>query len=294
MLPVLSRVEMRGEPGDVDVFGNPNELAEIPDNSPEQVWAATMARVFAVQEYSAKFNAAFPGVPASFFSSFKYAANAIAAFQLQELTRTKSPFDRYLARENSALTDEEKRGALLFFGKGRCSACHSGALLGGQQFANIGVPQIGPGVGAAAPLDVGRAEHLSDVPGVASFARFTFRAPALRNVDLTAPYMHNGAFRTLETVVRHYTNPDSSLRNYDVAQLDAAVRPLYRGDAATQDAVLSNLDARLGSSATGDRIQLTETERAQIVLFLKALTDPAARDLSHVVPSAVPSGLPIR
>src|SRR5207249_8763981 len=105
-----------------------------------------------------------------------------------------------------ALTTAEKRGALLFFGKAQCSSCHSGALLGGGSFANAGVPQIGPGTGDAAPLDLGRG-GLKDQ----SFYKFAFRVTPLRNVELTAPYMHDGAFPTLEAVVRHYN--DVTLRS---------------------------------------------------------------------------------
>jgi cytochrome c peroxidase len=284
MLPILNRVEMRGEPGDNDRFGNANELAVISDSSYAEVWKAAMRRVLAVQQYAAKFSAAFPGTPTSALG-FQHAANAIAAFQIHSLTKTNSPFDRYLARDNRALSDEAKRGALLFFGKARCSSCHTGALLGGQQFANIGIPQIGPGVGAAAPRDIGRGEQF---PG-ASFYQFAFRVAPLRNVELTAPYMHNGAYRTLENVVKHYTNADSAHRSYDVTQLDPALRGTHHGDAATMNAVLATLDGRLRL-----RIDLSETERKELVTFLKSLTDPSARNLGSLIPASVPSGLPVR
>src|SRR5206468_1197637 len=127
-------------------------------------------------------------------------------------------------RGDPALTTAEKRGALLFFGKAQCSSCHSGALLGGGSFANAGVPQIGPGTGDAAPLDLGRG-GLKDQ----SFYKFAFRVTPLRNVELTAPYMHDGAFPTLEAVVRHYNDVTLALRTYDVAQLAPELRPLYHG-----------------------------------------------------------------
>lgn len=285
MLPILNRVEMRGDVGDVAVDGQVNELAAIDDANASAIWKAAMQRVLAVQAYVAKFNAAYPGVPVSALG-FQHAANAIAAFQIATFTRTNSPFDRYLARDDRALTDEEKRGALLFFGKARCSTCHSGALLGGQQFANVGAPQVGPGVGAAAPLDAGRGEQLPGVP----FYQFSFRVPPLRNVELTAPYMHSGAYRTLDAVVRHYTNADSAQRNYDVSQLDPAARPLHHGDDATITKVLANLAFQLRDNG----IKLSDVERAEIVAFLKSLTDPAARSLAAAIPASVPSGLPVR
>jgi cytochrome c peroxidase len=145
------------------------------------------------------------------------------------------------------------------------------------------VPQIGPGVGAAAPLDLGRGELINQ-----EFYRFTFRAPPLRNVELTAPYFHNGAYPTLEAVVAHYNNAETALRTYSPAHLTPAVQALYHGDAATENDVALNLDFSLRPG-----LELTETEMANIVAFLKSLTDPAARNLSHVAPASVPSGLPL-
>jgi len=273
MLPVLNRTEMRGLSGDRDVAGNPNELATIPDEQPPQVWAAAMRRLLAIQEYQAKFAAAYPSIPASSLG-FAHAANAIAAFEIQAFTHCNSPFDRFLAGENRAMSTEEKRGALLFFGKARCSTCHSGPLLGGQSFANVGVPQIGPGVGAAAPLDIGRGEEVQFQE-----YRFAFRVQPLRNVELTAPYFHSGAYATLEAVVRHYNNADSAQKNYDPTNLTPAVRAEYHGDAATKLAVLETLDFRLR-----EPLRLTAIEQSQLVAFLKSLTDPAARDLSSIAP----------
>src|SRR5215207_7068710 len=184
MLPVLNRTEMRGVAGDVGPAGTPNELAAIPDASPTQIWSAAIQRLLAIQAYQAKFNAAYPGTPTSALG-FQHAANAIAAFEVDAFTRTNSPFDRFLHGNDRAMASEEKRGALLFFGKARCSSCHFGPLLGGQSFANIGAPQIGPGVGNAAPLDLGRGEEF---PQTQQY-KFAFRVQPLRNVELTAPYM---------------------------------------------------------------------------------------------------------
>jgi len=282
MFPVINRREMRGERGDADVFGNPNELAQYGDSQFVEIWQAIMRRLLALDAYKAKFAAAFPGT-ATAQLGFQHAATAIAAFQMQAFTRTASPFDRYLNRDDAALTTAEKRGALLFFGKAQCSSCHSGPFLGGGSFANAGVPQLGPGTGAAAPLDQGRGS-LKDQ----SFYKFAFRVTPLRNVELTAPYMHDGAFPTLEAVVRHYNDVTLALRTYDVAQLAPELRPLYHGDDATINAVLETLDFRLRRP-----LDLTDDEQRDLVAFLKSLTDPAARDLSSLTPAAVPSGLPV-
>lgn len=274
---------MRGEKSDVDVFGNPNELAQFDDTQSTKIWQALMQRLLAVPGYVTMFNAAFPSIPRTSLT-FENAATAIAAFQMDALLKTNSPFDRYLAHDNSALSPEAKRGGLLFFGTARCSQCHNGPLLGGQQFANTGVPQLGPGVGKGAPLDKGRGELQNF-----QFYQFAFRVPPLRNVELTAPYFHDGSFPTLESVVKHYNDATKSLQTFDPAMLPASVRNSYHGDAATIAAVLNSLDSRVRSP-----LNLTEAQMADLVAFLKSLTDPAARDLSGIAPASVPSGLPVR
>lgn len=284
MFPVVNRAEMRGQPGDLDRFGNANELAQYGDSQFVEIWRAVMRRLVAIPEYVSMFNAAFPGVPASSLG-FQHAAIAIAAFEKEAFTRTHSRFDRFLAGDNGALTTDEKRGALFFFGEARCASCHNGPFLGGNNFANVGVPQIGPGTGKGVPLDLGFGETLNE-----PFYNFAFRVAPLRNVELTAPYMHSGAYQTLEAVVTHYSDPRLAQLTYDVDnQLPAALRPLHHGDPATTSAVLQNLDFRVTRPEP-----FTDSQKRDLVAFLKTLTDPSARDLSSIVPASVPSGLPVR
>ena len=283
MIPVTNRVEMRGNVGDRDVFGNVNEIAQPADTQYAQIWKATMQRVLAISAYTQKFAAAYPSVPTTQLG-FQHAANAIAAFETEAFTKTNSAFDRYLARDDNALSVDAKRGALLFFGKARCSQCHNGPRLGGESFASVAAPQLGPGNGSAAPLDAGRGDPT--ITGQPQAPRFSFRIPPLRNVELTAPYMHDGAYATLEAVVRHYNNVDSAVKAFDVSQLDPSLRGSYHGDPATINALLSSLDGRLRQP-----LGLTEDELKTLVAFLKSLTDPSARDMRSVIPSSIPSGL---
>jgi cytochrome c peroxidase len=289
MFPVTNREEMRGDPGDTDVFGAANELAPLADTAFTAIWQAVMRRVLGIPRYQEMFAAAFPGTGIQALT-FSHAAQAIAAFESSAFTRTGSPFDQYLRRNDAALTPQEKRGAIAFFTNGRCSSCHNGPLLGGSQFANTGVPQLGPGVGAAAPLDQGRAGVPQPGPGPGPIgAAFSFRVPPLRNVELTAPYMHNGAYATLDGVLKHYSDVNAALRSYDVTQLPPELRATHRGDAATINAVLSTLDFRVRTP-----VLPTVSDQQDVVAFLKALTDPTARDLSALVPASVPSGLPVQ
>lgn len=269
MLPVLNRLEMRGQAGDRDLHGDVNELALLGDDQEQEIWSAITERLLSVPAYVAMFNTAFPGQP----PRFEHAAEALAVFQMEEFTFTRTPFDRYLEHDDKALTLQEKRGGLLFFGKALCSSCHNGPFLGANNLANVGAPQIGPGGTRQPPLDLGRGEEEGF-----EFYQFAFRVAPLRNVELTAPYFHSGAYQTLEAVVQHYNDPEKALREYDPSQLSADVRALYHGDEATVNAVLQTVDPRLRQG-----LNLTDGEIDDLVAFLKALTDPAARNLPLAV-----------
>jgi cytochrome c peroxidase len=282
MFPVASDEEMRGFPGEVDVLGTPNELGEIIEEDFSAIWSSLMARLLAIPEYQALFAAAYPDVPPGQLG-FQHAANAMAAFEIEAWTYLDSPWDRYLAGDDNALSGEAKRGALLFFGEAGCARCHVGNLLTDQETHNVGVPQLGPGKDEEAPLDIGRA-RVTHYPG----DMFAFRTPPLRNVELTGPWMHNGAYATLEGAMRHMLDPRASLKNYDAGQLPPALQPAVHAEQATLDLVLSSLD-----SLASTPVELSETEFGDLMAFMQALTDPAALDLSSDIPSSVPSGLPV-
>lgn len=280
MFPVTARTEMRGNVGDVTVDGQPNELATRADTDFTGIWSDLTKRLLAIPAYQALFAAAYPDVPLDQIG-FQHAANAIAAFESQAYTHLDSPFDRYLAGSDSALTLSQKRGAMLFYGRLNCAACHSGPFMSDQQAHDIGCPQFGPGKGPEAPQDFG----LEDVTGQPS-DRCCFRTPQLRNVELTGPYLHDGAYTTLEGAIRQHLNPSLSLQQYDVTQLIAPLQGMLQG--AEVPMQLQNLDPLLRTPQTA-----SDAEMADLVAFLKSLTDPAMRDLSGVVPPSVPSGLPI-
>ena len=213
MFPVTSRAEMRGDPRDYDVAGQTNEVGSTGEKDLAAVWRALTARLVAIPAYRELFAAAYPDVPADAIG-FEHAANAIAAFEADAFTLLDSPWDRYLNGDDSALSDQAKQGALLFYGKAQCSQCHSGALLTDQEFHNIGVPQLGPGKGRANRyFDPGRARD-----GQAGGSlRLSHAAAAQRGP--TGPWMHNGAYLSLEDAVRHHLNPQQAFENYDMSQL---------------------------------------------------------------------------
>lgn len=134
-----------------------------------------------------RFRAAFPGEEPAV--SLANIVKAIASFE-RVLISTDSPADRYLFEDDrNAISPPAKRGAALFFSdRLRCSECH-----GGVNFS-------APSRVAGAPSDP---ETLFHDTGVATHPA-TFRAPTLRNIAVTAPYMHDGSITTLERVVEHY------------------------------------------------------------------------------------------
>ena len=158
-----------------------------------------------------------------------------------------------------------------------CMACHSGPLLTDQSYHALGVPQVGPGKAPHAPNDFGRFLVTSDDSDM-----YAFRTPPLRNVTLTGPWMHDGAYSDLETVIRHHLDPVGTCEAYERGEfggLPAAI-PI--------DAALNSLDPALDALHV-----LSDEQMSDLVAFLGALTDPAAEDLDHLIPDAVPSGLPV-
>lgn len=283
MFPVTSRDEMRGYRGDVDIFGQPNELAVIVDYKARPVWEALMARLLAIPGYVDLFRAAYPEVPLDELG-FQHAANAMAAYEIAVFTFEDSPFDRYLRGDQSALSEEAKQGAMLFYGKAGCASCHSTGLLTDQKFYNLAVPQIGDGKGREQPLDLGRARETGS-----DCDRFAFRTPPLRNVAITGPWMHNGAFTTLEAAVRHHLDPKTSLQNYDPSQLSELLKDTCQNQPQTIAAILQWYTPYNPSEG----VTLTDEEMRQLLAFLESLTSPSALDLSHTIPASVPSGLPV-
>ena len=282
MFPPTSRDEMRGNDGEVDVMGQPNELAMVADDDFQRIWDGLTQRLRRHPEYVAMFSAAYPDVPTENLG-FEHAANAIAAYEISTFTFLDAPWDRYLAGEHTALADEAKQGALLFYGKARCSECHSGNLFTDQLHHNLCIPQLGPGKGDEAPLDFGRAR----VSKVAT-EQFAFRTPPLRNVAATGPWMHNGAYTTLEGAVSHHLDPQKALKSYNVAQVVPALQRTVQQDQQILAAMTVTLDPLLA-----DPVSLSEQEVKQLLEFLHALTSPSLAELLNVVPGSVPSGLPV-
>lgn len=290
LFELASRRTMRGEADDsVAVDNTPNELASIPDDDFKAIWKAYMDRLIGnppgeggIPEYVELFKAAYPKVNLDQIG-IQHAVNAMAAWEKDTWGSTNSSFDRYLAGDNDALNKAQKRGALVFYGKARCYECHSESLLTDMKYHNIAAPQIGPGVGDAAPLDLGRG-GITNKPE----DRFKFRTPPLRNVTLTGPWMHSGAYTSLEAAVRHHLSPQESLRNYDSSQLDPRYQSMVHDKEVIEAGVLNTVDGAVASPT-----DLSDQEFSDLMEFLQSLTDPKVLDRYNEIPEKVPSGLPL-
>ncbi len=115
-----------------------------------------------------------------------------------------------------------QRGMRIFYGKAGCSGCHAGVFQTDHQFHAIAMPQIGPGKGDG---DDGREDFGRERVTGSEAERYRFRTPSLRNIALTAPYGHAGAYNSLAAVVRHHLDPAGSLYAYDPGQRVLPSRP---------------------------------------------------------------------
>lgn len=203
------------------------QQALLPIHSPDEMnqdLGELERELSAVPEYAAQFMKVFGTAVTR-----QGIAKALAAFE-RTLVMKPSRYDRYVRGERDALSPAAERGRELFFGEAGCARCHKGPLLSDGKFYRLGIPGD----------DQGRA-HVTgrkDDKG-------KFKTPPLRNVELTAPYMHDGSFKTLEDVVTYY----------------------YRtAPTATVDSLPLDVEPLLGRSYS---------EVADLVAFLCALTGPA-------------------
>ena len=191
-------------------------------------WPVVEERLRRIQGYPELFMRAFgsPGIDSM------RVVKAIAQFE-RTLLSFNSPFDRYFyGGDVSAMTEAQVRGMELFFGEAECDLCHMAPFFNDHDFRNIG---LAPGA------DQGLAEITGQVQD-----RGRFKVTSLRNIALTAPYMHDGRFATLEQVIDFYADDV----NLNEPNLDNHMWPW-----------------------TGGLIDLSAEERADLKAFMEALTD---------------------
>ncbi len=278
-------------------FIPPTEIPEMTGyqapTSHDVVREEVAARVNEVKAYRRRFGKQFNAVKRGEPITYEMIATAIAEFELS-LTFADAPIDRFARGRRKAMTLEQKRGALLFFGEAGCVRCHAVSGPSNEMFSDfqqhaIGVPQIAPTDdpalsnvifdGPNADEDFGLEQVTGDPAD-----RYKFRTSPLRNIALQPTFFHNGSFTSLEGAIRHHLDVYTSATEYTNAHL----APDLRGDMGPLAPVLAAVDPLLQ-----EPIELTEEEIGWLCAFVgEALLDPRAtpRRLEALIPDEVPSG----
>lgn len=290
IFPILREDEMLGVPGSVspsdlpaDHANRPNEFANLAQGlsggeKSSRVFDLLYERLIADTEhptdtqrgYRALFQAAYPDTPSQQLDEADI-GNAIARYEEVAFATRITRWDQYLRGERDALTESQKRGALLFFGKAGCAGCHSGVMLSDFEFYSIGVPKFGYGFDGKGQ-DTGRHRVTGNPEDM-----FKFRTPPLRNVARTAPYFHNGSERSLKRAVQLHLDPYVNANR-------------YRPDGSF---VLSYDEVRNISPILSSQIALRDEELTQLLAFLGALDAADSLEPTTTTPRDLPSGLAV-
>ena len=282
MFPVLSPDEMAGHYSENDVA---QAVRQGLITGPGGAWDILSKRVEGIPEYRARFDTVIGPKPIAFTDI----SDALAAFLDFEWRGVASPFDLYL-RNGTEMEPAAMRGMELFYGKAECAACHSGRFQTDHDFHAIAMPQIGPGKAArfeAHAQDTGRMR----VTGNPDDA-YAFRTPSLRNVALTGPYGHNGAYPTLDGILRHHRDPVEGFESWtrEMAKLPEAPW-LQKIDFVIQTDTREM--ARQKAAISMPVLALSDGDLVDLEAFLHSLTGDSAETRPLGRPDRVPSGLPV-
>jgi cytochrome c peroxidase len=234
-----------------------------------------------------------PDADAPSLITYDNIGTAIGEYE-RTLNFVNNPFNEWVNGDLTALNDEEKRGAVLFYtsteqGGAGCSDCHRGDFFTDEEMHVIGSVQIGKGKGNGedGTDDFGR-ELLSGDPT----DRYKYRTSTLLNIAVTGPYFHAGSYDTLEEVLLHYSNPIAGVNLWferggvcSLAQfIDVAnCETLYPSARANTQRVLDLMQNNRDAGANPDMItlqnaNLTPLQQSEVVAFLGSLTDPCVED----------------
>ncbi|MDC3303380.1 cytochrome-c peroxidase [Amylibacter sp.] len=283
MFPVLSADEMAGHYSE-------NEISEAVRRGiltgEGGAWDLISKRVGSIPAYSDFFIKIYDHIETSKDIKFTDISNAVAAFMEFEWRSDTSPFDDFLKGKLN-LTVSQENGMSLFYDKANCSSCHSGALFTDHQFHATGQPQVGPGKAARFQnhsRDLGRFRVTGNIND-----KYAFRTPSLRNVELTGPWGHAGAYSDLEAFINAHLNPYLALSNYDKSNVN-----LTKYDANDWKIMDNANEVKAISEAINmDPVIISEGEVLDLLAFLGTLTDTKAQKGRLGIPKSVPSGLKI-
>ena len=256
--------------------------------------ATVVERLNANAEYRKLFGKNFAEVKSGAPITYEMLAHAIAEFEFT-LVFADAPIDKFARGQKNALTEDEKRGALIFFDSANCVSCHAVSGQANEMFSDFrqhvaGIPQIAPAVGNVTFDGPGANEDfgLEQVTGIAN-DRYAFRTSPLRNLALQPTFFHNGCFTRLEDAVRYHLDAIGSAPSYN--PVAAGVDADLQGPQGPIAPVLARIDPALATPVT-----LSDDEFRQLIAFLRnGLLDPKAnpQDLRKLIPARVPSGRPV-
>lgn len=282
LFPLTAQFEMAGNVGENEVTGAVHDRIDLG-------WPIIAKRVRTIPEYGAMFVSAFDHIDDASQVTIVDIGNAIGAFVANEWISIDSPYDLWLSH-GVALPEQAEIGRELFFGAAGCANCHNGPLFTDQKFYALGLPAFGPGRTRRfdqIARDVGRMAQ-TDISADA----YKFRTPSLRNVALTAPYGHNGAFSTLEQIIAHHMDPSASRKQWSFK--DASLPPVPWLDA--MDFLIQQDVREMARQMQATEVELgqfSEGEISALVAFLNALTGEGIENRPLGRPDRVPSGLAI-
>ena len=271
-----------------------SDLAEIPSN-----WPSEFANVFGSDEITTD-----------------RVYSAIAEYQ-RSMLFVASPWQQYLTGQDTALSDTQKRGAILFFtpsqrGGAGCVMCHNGPTFSDERHHLVAFPQIGIGKGNVTAQSDQQDFGRENITGRQE-DRYHFRTPSLLNVATTAPYGHSGAYQTLEQVIEHYNDPRAAIdRLFGASNEQAFSEPtppycqlpqilslsakhnlacesVFPNAYANSIEVANHLTAATNNSVTARaplraRPNLTPQQVTMVADFLRSLTDPCVNQASCLSP----------
>ena len=224
-----------------------NQLDDVVHNEKEMHGSLkeTVRLVNESSEYKELFKKAYPGEPVSI--TVYTIANAVASY-VRSLSGFGSRFDLYMRGDSTKLNISEKKGFNLFMGKAKCATCHHPPLFNGllpPEFEEtesevLGVPETTDTLNAKLDSDLGKYLFTRS-----AIHKYSFKTPTIRNIELTAPYMHNGVFKTLEEVMDFYNKGGGK-----------------------------GLKIAPGNQTLPfDKLNLSKKEQTDIINFMKSLTD---------------------
>jgi cytochrome c peroxidase len=292
LFPLLDFSEMRGLSGS-------NDIAQA--KTAEEAWQVVVNRIKDEKNgYNDLLKNSYPELEANQLK-IGHIVSAIAIFIEKRFFTDNAPVDEMAKGEYSLVSLEALKGGNLFFTAAKCVRCHTGTEYEDGKFWAKASPQVGPGQRAYSSDQETVFRRGYTISTFDDFGRYQvtrnakdmykFKTPSLREISLTGPYFHNGVFENLSRAVEHCANPVESLKKLSLTEMKDEIRRMN----FTQNQNDNNRRVEAYNNQEVGSVQLSKKEIEQITAFLYEMlsTSNTKSKLKDLVPSRVPSGLPI-